>query len=60
MGVYAKLMAKVGGLPEARHRRDPTYILFSTGGFTDDLIATAAQPENRLSLVGPEEFLRDM
>lgn len=58
MDVYAKLLSKVERLPEARHKKDATTILFSVGGFTQDVTAFAASPENRLHLVGPETLLR--
>ncbi|RYF64699.1 MAG: ATP-binding protein, partial [Cytophagaceae bacterium] len=56
-GVYTKLVAKVERLPEARHRNAPAYVLFSVGGFTGELIALAAEPENRLYLVSSREIL---
>ena len=57
MDVYARLLSKVERLPEARHRKESVYILFSVGGFTKEVTAFAASLDSRLHLVGPEALL---
>ena len=53
--VYADLRAKVAGLPEAKWRDGAQYVLFALGGFAPELVALAADPDNRLHLVdGPD------
>lgn len=55
--VYGQLLAKIARLPDPNWRRTPVCVLFSVGGFTPELEALAAQPENRLSLIGPDDLL---
>lgn len=57
LGVYNALLGKVARLARAEMRHDTSFVLFSTGGFAAELEAIAADPENRLSLVGPSDFL---
>jgi AAA+ ATPase superfamily predicted ATPase len=57
--VYANLAAKVAGLPEAKWRDRPTYILFALGGFTPDLVTLAADQANRLHLVSGSDLFSD-
>lgn len=54
--VYNALLAKVAKLPREEQREGATYILFSVGGFTDNLVAIAADPASRLHLVEGEAF----
>jgi hypothetical protein len=51
------LQAKVAGLPEARWREKPTYILFALGGFSPELRKLAADPTERLFLVDKTDML---
>jgi AAA+ ATPase superfamily predicted ATPase len=57
LGVYNALQGKVARLPREEMQRDASFVLFSTGGFAPELEAMAANPENRLHLVGPSDFL---
>jgi AAA+ ATPase superfamily predicted ATPase len=57
MGVYAGLRAKVASLPEAKWRDNATFIIFGLGGFAPELVALAADPANRLHLVGGADLL---
>ena len=57
LDVYNALQGKVARLPREEMRHDPSFVLFSTGGFGPGLKAIAADPENHLSLVGPTDFL---
>lgn len=60
MGVYNALQAKVGQLPRDYYRRNARFALFSAGGFAPELRTVAANPENRLALIGPEDLLPDI
>jgi AAA+ ATPase superfamily predicted ATPase len=51
--VYGALVAKVHGLPETRWRSNARYVLFSLGGYTDELRKLAEVSES-LHLVEPE------
>jgi AAA+ ATPase superfamily predicted ATPase len=51
------LQAKVAGLPEARWRNKPSYILFALGGFSPELLSLAADPAERLHLVAGADML---
>ncbi|HUX43380.1 MAG TPA: ATP-binding protein [Terracidiphilus sp.] len=51
------LQAKVASLPEAAWRDKPNYILFVLGGFAPELKKLAADPAERLFLVGAQEIL---
>ncbi|HEV2275747.1 MAG TPA: ATP-binding protein [Acidobacteriaceae bacterium] len=51
------LQAKVASLPEARWRNNPSYILFALGGFSPELLRLAADPAERLSLIGEADIL---
>ena len=53
----SSLQAKVAGLPEARWRKNPCYILFALGGFSSELLSLAADPDARLYLVADAEML---
>jgi AAA+ ATPase superfamily predicted ATPase len=57
MSVYNALQGKVGRLPRSEMRQEPSFVLFSTTGFMPDLEVIAENTENRLSLVGPADFL---
>ncbi|MDQ2798475.1 MAG: ATP-binding protein [Armatimonadota bacterium] len=57
LSVYNALQGKVARLPRTEMRQDPTFVLFSTGGFTTELEMLTANPENRLHLVGPSALL---
>lgn len=48
--VYARLRAKVEGLPNAAWKRDARYALYSLGGFTDEMRALA-EGEGNVHLV---------
>ncbi len=54
-GVYASLRAKVESLPEASWRRHPVFVLFSVGGFTDEL-RVLAESEGNVLLVDGERL----
>ncbi|MGO8672890.1 MAG: ATP-binding protein [Capsulimonadaceae bacterium] len=54
---YSRLQAKVAGLPEARWRTTPTYLLFAVGGFAPELEVLAADPAERLHLVSGADLL---
>jgi AAA+ ATPase superfamily predicted ATPase len=51
------LQAKVAGLPEARWRNKPSYILFALSGFSPELLSLAADPAERLHLVAGADML---
>jgi len=51
------LQAKVASLPEARWRNKPSYVLFSLGGFSPELLQLATDPAERLYLVAKVEML---
>jgi hypothetical protein len=51
------LQAKVAGLPEARWRDRPNYILFAPGGFSTALRQLAADPAERLFLIADTDLL---
>lgn len=51
------LQAKVAGLPEARRRKKPSYILFALGGFSPELLSLATDPDERLYLVADADLL---
>lgn len=51
------LQAKVASLPEGRWRNKPSYILFSLGGFSAELLQLASDPAEKLSLVGATDLL---
>jgi uncharacterized protein len=51
------LQAKVANLPEARWRDKPSYILFTLGGFSAELLHLAAQPAERLYLAAGADIL---
>jgi uncharacterized protein len=53
----SSLQAKVAGLPEARWRNKPSYILFALGGFSSELLSLAADPAERLYLVSDADML---
>lgn len=57
LSVYSKLQAKVAGLPEAKWRTAPTYLLFSLGGFAPELHTLAADPGERLHLISGDDLL---
>lgn len=57
LSVYSKLQAKIAGLPEAKWRVAPTYLLFSLGGFTPELYTLATYPNERLHLISGEDLL---
>lgn len=57
LSVYSRLQAKVAGLPEAKWRDNPRYILFSVGGFSPELLSLASDPEERLSLESGQDLL---
>lgn len=59
LGVYNGLLAKVAQLPRAEQTREAHLVLFSVGGFSPDLATLAANAENRLHLVGPQDLLTD-
>jgi AAA+ ATPase superfamily predicted ATPase len=52
------LQAKVAGLPEARWRNKPSYILFALGGFSPELKQLAADPAERLYLIAEADMVR--
>ncbi len=58
--VYAGLRAKVASLAEAAWVRAPRFILFTTSGYTPELRAIAADPQNRLALIGPADLLPEV
>ena len=55
--VYTTLLSKIARLSDAARHTAPNCVLFSVGGFTPELVAIAADPANRLYLVGREELL---
>jgi uncharacterized protein len=55
VGVYTKLRAKVEGLPNEGWRQNPRYVLYSLGGFTDDL-RSVARAEGNVYLVDGKQF----
>ena len=55
LGEYARLLGKVEGLPEQGWKEEAEYVLFSLGGFADDL-RTAAKSDPRLHLVAGEDL----
>ena len=57
LSVYNALQGKVARLPREDWKQGARFALFSTGGFAPELEAMAANPENRLHLVGPEDLL---
>jgi AAA+ ATPase superfamily predicted ATPase len=57
LNILVDLQAKVAGLPEARYRQAPTFVLFTAGRFTPELQVLAEQPENRVHLVGSLDLL---
>jgi hypothetical protein len=57
LGDLSVLQAKVAGLPEARWRSKPTYVLFALGGFSSELLQLAADPTERLHLVAEADML---
>ncbi len=54
---YSLLQAKVAGLPEARWKSKPAYVIFSLGEFAPELKALAADPGERLFLVSGTDLL---
>lgn len=56
LGDYSCLQAKVAGLPEAKWRNQPAYILFAVGGFEPELEKLAAGPSERLYLVSGHDL----
>ena len=59
LAVYAALQGKVARLPREEQRRGASFVLFSVGGFSAELRAIAADPSNRLHLVGGGDLLPD-
>lgn len=55
-GVYTTLRVKVAGLPQADWTKDARYILYSVGGFTDELKALAATEGNLYLVDGDRLF----
>jgi len=46
VGVYSRLRAKVETLPDNDWKRDAQYVLFSVGGFTEELVALRKASKN--------------
>ena len=57
MTVFNSLQAKVEQMPQEAQRQGARFVLFSVGGFSADLQTFAADPVNRLSLVGAPDLL---
>lgn len=54
---WMHLVGKIGRHPEAKWRDRPRTALFALEGFTPELERAAADPANRLTLIGPDELL---
>lgn len=57
IGAYAELRARTLALPDKLQSHDPLYVLFSIGGYTEDLRAIARSAEARLLLVDGSDLL---
>lgn len=54
------LQAKVASLPEARWRKQPSYILFTVGDFSPELLQLSNKPGERLYLVKGKDLLSNI
>ncbi|MCX6380431.1 MAG: ATP-binding protein [Armatimonadetes bacterium] len=57
LSVLSALQAKALSLPEARYRRNPSFVLFTAGQFTPDLKALSKDRENRVFLISGEDLI---
>jgi AAA+ ATPase superfamily predicted ATPase len=59
LDAYITLKTKIGRLPESKWRTSPACILFSVGGFTENLVQLASDPNEKLYLVDGQMLLKD-